>query len=65
MSSTLVRFRQPQRLCTLLMYLDHTVHRSVFGQQQHPKFLQPFLPELRTFSEHNHFNVLHPVLKYD
>lgn len=42
---------------------QYAFHRSVFGQQQHPKFLQPFLPELRTFSEHNHFDVLHPVLK--
>ena len=39
------------------------VHRPIF-HQQHPKALQPFLPELRAFSEHNYYNVLHPVLRY-
>ncbi len=38
------------------------VHRPIF-QQQHPKALQPFLPEIRSFVEHNHYNVLHPILR--
>ena len=40
------------------------VHRSIFGHQKHPKALEPFLPELRAFAEHNHYNVLHPILRY-
>lgn len=30
---------------------------------EHPKALRPFLPEIAAFSEHNHFNILHPILK--
>ncbi|KAI1787060.1 Clavaminate synthase-like protein [Ganoderma leucocontextum] len=41
----------------------YSLHRSIFGQQKHPMALEPFLPELRTFSEHNHYNILHPVLR--
>ena len=40
------------------------MHRTVFGGQKHPKALEPFLPELRTFSEFNHFDVLHNILRY-
>ena len=32
-------------------------------EQQHPKGLTPFLPEIRVFMAHNHFNVLHPDLR--
>ncbi|RPD60560.1 Clavaminate synthase-like protein [Lentinus tigrinus ALCF2SS1-7] len=42
---------------------QYALHRSIFGQQEHPKALQPYLPELRAFSEHNHFNVLYPILQ--
>ncbi|KAM5546254.1 hypothetical protein V8D89_000380 [Ganoderma adspersum] len=42
---------------------QYALHRSIFGEQKHPKAVQPFLPELRAFSEHNHYNVLHPVLR--
>ena len=40
-----------------------TVHRSIYDHQHHPKALQPVLPEIRTFAEHNHVNVLLPVLR--
>ncbi|KAI0703873.1 Clavaminate synthase-like protein [Cerioporus squamosus] len=40
----------------------YNMHRPIF-QQQHPKALQPFLPEIRSFVEHNHYNVLHPILR--
>ena len=40
------------------------MHRTVFGGQKHPKALEPFLPELRAFSEFNHFDVLHNILRY-
>ncbi|PIL28627.1 hypothetical protein GSI_08669 [Ganoderma sinense ZZ0214-1] len=36
--------------------------RPAFGQQ-HPRALQPFLPEVHGFMEHNHFNVLHQILR--
>ncbi|TBU25810.1 Clavaminate synthase-like protein [Dichomitus squalens] len=42
---------------------QYALHRSICGQQKHPKALEPFLPELRSFSEHNHYNVLFPVLR--
>ncbi|TBU25808.1 Clavaminate synthase-like protein [Dichomitus squalens] len=41
---------------------SYNMHRRIFNQQ-HPKALQPFLPELRAFAEHNHYNVLHPILR--
>ena len=39
------------------------VHHPIF-YQQHPQALQPFLPEIRAFAEHNHYNILHPILRY-
>ncbi|OBZ66700.1 hypothetical protein A0H81_13134 [Grifola frondosa] len=32
-------------------------------RKQHPKALQPVLPEVDAFIRHNHFNVLHPILR--
>ena len=32
-------------------------------EQQHPKALQPFLPEVRAFMELCHYNILHPILR--
>ncbi|KAI0672039.1 Clavaminate synthase-like protein [Trametes maxima] len=44
--------------------LEHyNLHRSIYEQQQHPKALSPVLPEIRAFAEHNHYNVLHPILR--
>ncbi|EIW52052.1 Clavaminate synthase-like protein [Trametes versicolor FP-101664 SS1] len=45
--------------------LEHyNLHRAIDQQnQQHPKALQPVLPEIRAFAEHNHHNVLHPLLR--
>ncbi|RPD60559.1 Clavaminate synthase-like protein [Lentinus tigrinus ALCF2SS1-7] len=40
----------------------YNMHRPIF-EQQHPKALQPFLPEIRSFVDHNHYNVLHPILR--
>ncbi|KAI1787059.1 Clavaminate synthase-like protein [Ganoderma leucocontextum] len=40
----------------------YNMHHSIFDQQ-HPKALQPFLSEIRAFTEHNHFKVLHPILR--
>ena len=41
---------------------NYNIHHSIFSQQ-HPKALQPFLSEMRAFTEHNHYNVLHPILR--
>ncbi|TBU40208.1 hypothetical protein BD309DRAFT_993237 [Dichomitus squalens] len=43
---------------------QYAVHRAVFGRKKHPKALEPFLPELHTFAEHNHHEVLHHILRY-
>ena len=47
----------------MLIYLT-LVHRGIYERQIYPKAVRPFLPEIRAFSEHNHFNVLHPILQY-
>ncbi|KAM5546255.1 hypothetical protein V8D89_000381 [Ganoderma adspersum] len=41
---------------------NYNIHHSIFDQQ-HPKALQPLLSEMRAFTEHNHYNVLHPILR--
>jgi len=35
----------------------------IVTQRPHPQALRPFLPELDTFVRHNHFNILHPILR--
>ncbi|KAI0634517.1 Clavaminate synthase-like protein [Trametes polyzona] len=44
---------------------QYNFHRAVTDPeiQQHPEAIQPFLPELRAFTEHNHFEILHPLLR--
>ncbi|KAG5640445.1 hypothetical protein DXG03_008631, partial [Asterophora parasitica] len=43
--------------------LEHyNVHRDI-TRRKHPQALRPFLPEIAEFARHNHFNVLHPILK--
>lgn len=39
------------------------VHHAVYDRQEYPKALRPFLPEIRAWTEHNHYNVLHPILR--
>jgi hypothetical protein len=38
------------------------VNRNV-TKRPHPQALRPFLPELDAFARHNHFNILHPILR--
>ena len=38
------------------------VNRDV-SVREHPKPVRPFLPEIEQFARHNHFNVLHPILR--
>jgi len=38
------------------------VNRDV-TKREHPEILRPLLPEIKEFGKHNHFNVLHPILR--
>ncbi|KAF5384234.1 hypothetical protein D9615_003474 [Tricholomella constricta] len=40
----------------------YNINRDV-RMKQHPVALRPFLGELEAFGRHNHFNVLHPLLR--
>jgi len=40
----------------------YNINRDV-GKRQHPQPLRPYLPEVAEFARHNHFNVLHPILR--
>ncbi|KIJ06318.1 hypothetical protein PAXINDRAFT_20480 [Paxillus involutus ATCC 200175] len=43
--------------------LEHyNINRDV-TKRKHPEAVRPFLPEIREFSQFNHFNVLHPILR--
>ncbi|KII84323.1 hypothetical protein PLICRDRAFT_46193 [Plicaturopsis crispa FD-325 SS-3] len=43
--------------------LEHyNINRDI-TKRAHPKPLRPFLPEIDAFARHNHFNVLHPILR--
>ncbi|KAI0800148.1 hypothetical protein C8Q74DRAFT_394695 [Fomes fomentarius] len=33
------------------------------ARREHPTALRPFLPEIDAFARHNHFNILHPILR--
>ncbi|KAG1740411.1 uncharacterized protein EDB91DRAFT_1237272 [Suillus paluster] len=58
---------------TLLQYTDtdgrvrdqleqYSTNRDV-TERRHPEALRPLLPEIQEFNKHNHFNVLHPILR--
>ncbi|KAF7797980.1 hypothetical protein EIP86_009187 [Pleurotus ostreatoroseus] len=40
----------------------YNINRDV-SKKEHPEVLRPFLPEISEFAQHNHFNVLHVVLR--
>lgn len=40
----------------------YRVHYDV-TKREHPEAFRPFIPELKEFNEHNHFNVLQPILR--
>ncbi|PIL37656.1 hypothetical protein GSI_01350 [Ganoderma sinense ZZ0214-1] len=42
---------------------DQIEQYQFFEQKHHPQALQPFLPEIYAFAQHNHFKVLHPILR--
>lgn len=33
------------------------------AKRPHPTAVHPFLPEIDDFARHNHFNILHPILR--
>ncbi|KAI0752492.1 Clavaminate synthase-like protein [Daedaleopsis nitida] len=43
--------------------LDQIEHYQFFEQEKHPEALQPYIPEICSFAEHNHYNVLVPILR--
>ncbi|EKM75875.1 hypothetical protein AGABI1DRAFT_45747 [Agaricus bisporus var. burnettii JB137-S8] len=40
----------------------YSINRDV-TKREHPQILRPLLPEIEAFAKHNHFNVLHPILR--
>ncbi|KIP02801.1 hypothetical protein PHLGIDRAFT_122142 [Phlebiopsis gigantea 11061_1 CR5-6] len=40
----------------------YNTNRDVFNKD-HPEALRPLLPEINAFAQHNHYNVLHPILR--
>jgi hypothetical protein len=45
--------------CAQLLAL---VNRNV-RKREHPQALRPYLDEIQVFARHNHFNILHPILR--
>ncbi|KAK2460814.1 hypothetical protein APHAL10511_007284 [Amanita phalloides] len=43
--------------------LEHYNINRDMTKRPHPEVLRPSLPEIEAFAKHNHFNVLHPVLR--
>ncbi|KAH0826421.1 hypothetical protein J3R83DRAFT_5396 [Lanmaoa asiatica] len=47
----------------VLDQIEHYGLNRNVNKRPHPQALRPFLPELDAFARHNHFNVLHPILR--
>ncbi|KAH7909409.1 hypothetical protein BJ138DRAFT_1155324 [Hygrophoropsis aurantiaca] len=47
----------------VLDQIDHYGLNRDVRQRPHPQALRPLLPELDAFARHNHFNILHPILR--
>ncbi|KAK7680314.1 hypothetical protein QCA50_016554 [Cerrena zonata] len=41
---------------------QYNINRDVF-KREHPEVLKPLLPEVEQFAKHNHFNILHTILR--
>ena len=41
------------------------MHPRIYDRDIYPKAVRPFLPEIRAWTEHNHYNILHPILRYE
>jgi isopenicillin N synthase-like dioxygenase len=58
--------RQFWKVDTENQILDQIEHYAInldVAKRPHPTALRPFLPELDDFARHNHFNILHPILR--
>ncbi|OAX42626.1 Clavaminate synthase-like protein [Rhizopogon vinicolor AM-OR11-026] len=58
--------RQLWKLDTESKVLDQVEHYAInmkVEKRPHPQVLRQFLPELDAFARHNHFNILHPILR--
>ncbi|KAF9220306.1 Clavaminate synthase-like protein [Gyrodon lividus] len=47
----------------VLDQIEHYGLNRIVTKCPHPQALRPFLPELDAFARHNHFNILHPILR--
>ncbi|KAG2364250.1 hypothetical protein BDR07DRAFT_1608275 [Suillus spraguei] len=47
----------------ILDQIDNYAINLNVARRPHPIALRPFLPELDDFARHNHFNILHPILR--
>ncbi|KAI9568580.1 hypothetical protein HD554DRAFT_2322242 [Boletus coccyginus] len=47
----------------VLDQIQHYAMNRKITKHPHPQALRPFLPELDAFARHNHFNILHPILR--
>jgi len=43
--------------------LEHYNINRIVTKREHPEPLRPFLPEIDAFARHNHYHVLHPILR--
>ncbi|KDQ32558.1 hypothetical protein PLEOSDRAFT_1073080 [Pleurotus ostreatus PC15] len=43
--------------------IEHYNFNKDVYKREHPQPIRPFLPEIEAFARHNHFNVVHPVLR--
>ncbi|KAG1817396.1 hypothetical protein EV424DRAFT_1347978 [Suillus variegatus] len=58
--------RQFWKVDTENQILDQIEHYAInldVTKRPHPTAVRPFLPELDDFARHNHFNILHPILR--
>ncbi|KAG2362912.1 hypothetical protein BDR07DRAFT_1450951 [Suillus spraguei] len=47
----------------ILDQIEHYAINLNVTKRPHPTPIRPFLPELDEFARHNHFNILHPILR--
>ncbi|KAG1767149.1 hypothetical protein EDD22DRAFT_978288 [Suillus occidentalis] len=47
----------------ILDQIEHYAINLDIAKRPHPTAVRPFLPEINDFTRHNHFNILHPILR--
>ncbi|KAJ6568972.1 hypothetical protein B0H19DRAFT_938008 [Mycena capillaripes] len=43
--------------------IEHYNINRIVRNREHPEALRPYLQEIEAFAHHNHFNILHPILR--